>query len=309
MKVVITGGCGYFGSNLASLLLSRNYKVKVLTRNKKDKKIPENIIIEEISWKDEESLINSMQGYDAVVHMAGMNASDSMKFPSKSIKFKRESTRSILKICKKLSIPKIIFISSIHVYKNNLEGFISETSPRENKNPYAKSLSAGEDAILFNREENNPQKIILRCSNGYGPPVFNSKECWNLLLNQACLKATQNLTIDIMNPNSLRNFIPIKESCRAIEFFLRQNKVYSGVVNVGSEETFTVSQIMDFVKERASLIVSKNLEINILSKIPEKKKPTNLFFSTNLLKDLGFKFKYDHKTEIDNLLRYCEKRT
>ena len=143
----------------------------------------------------------------------------------------------------------------------------------------AKSLSAGEDVILSNRKENNFQKIILRCSNGYGSPVIDSKECWNLLLNQACLKATQNLTLDIMNPYSLRNFIPIKESCRAIEFFLSQNKVYSGVVNVGSEETFTVSQIMDFVKERASLILSKNLEINILSKIPEKKKPTNLFFS------------------------------
>ena len=110
MKVVITGGCGYFGSNLASLLLSRNYKVKVLTRDKKNKKISENIIIEEISWKDEESLINSMQGYDAVVHMAGMNASDSMEFPSKSIKFKASPHINSLLLILQLaeSIPHIL---------------------------------------------------------------------------------------------------------------------------------------------------------------------------------------------------------
>ena len=63
---------------------------------------------------------------DVVIHAIGMNIRESLINPKKASLIKKKFTNKIIKLCRYNKIPKIIYISSIHVYKKSLIGNINE---------------------------------------------------------------------------------------------------------------------------------------------------------------------------------------
>ena len=108
------------------------------------------------------------------------------------------------------------------------------------------------------------------------------------------------------NGSQLRNFVPINEFCRTLDYILKncmQDKKYS-VFNIGGK-TFSILEMANLVTQ---VYLNK---YNNLIKI-EKKKTTNidksehLQYKMNWLEDYNFEISFEPKEEIEGLLSYCK---
>ena len=144
MRILITGGCGYLGSNLAIYLSNFGHKIILGTRKKEffADWLPSAEIIY-IDWHSSESLFEACKGVDQIIHAAGMNSQECLSNPISAMKFNCETTIKFAQAALKAGVKRFIFLSTIHVYSSKLIGVFSENSIPSNSHPYAISKNKG----------------------------------------------------------------------------------------------------------------------------------------------------------------------
>ena len=151
MKVLITGALGYVGGRLARHLAKVGFEVYLGSRKfcpTPDWLDQGSTII--IDWMDESSLLNACKDIDVIVHAAGMNAKECSENPELALKINGFNTERLVKAASEQEVSKFIYLSTAHVYSNNMSGIISEESNVTNLHPYALSKIEGEKATLNN---------------------------------------------------------------------------------------------------------------------------------------------------------------
>ena len=124
MKLLITGGSGTLGQKITKLALSKNYKVNILTRNKKLSSNDSGL--EYFYWDPNLSIIddNCFVGVDSIINLSGFNVFCywSNKNKSKILKSRIESTSFILSQIKErnIKIKSFVSASGIAAYKDSL---------------------------------------------------------------------------------------------------------------------------------------------------------------------------------------------
>ena len=124
MKLLIAGGSGTLGQKITKLALSKNYKVNILTRNKK---LSSNYSgLEYFYWDPGQGIIDSncFVGVDSIINLSGFNVFCywSNKNKSKILKSRIESTSFILSQIKErnIKIKSFVSASGIAAYKDSL---------------------------------------------------------------------------------------------------------------------------------------------------------------------------------------------
>ncbi len=208
MNVFITGGSGYIATSLA-YDLSKHNKVILGTRNIKKIKIKKkNIKIVKVKYDSKKNLVNNLKNVEAVIHLVGESK---LKSNIKSINVKKNSTLNILYACEKNKIDKLIYLSSLQVYKKfEKKSKISEISALEKKDFYSLGHLKVEK-ILLNKKINKIKNfLIIRASSIFGANVYSeSKELTSTLLNNFCYQLVINKSLKINYPEKARNFLPI----------------------------------------------------------------------------------------------------
>ena len=124
MKLLITGGSGTLGQNITQLALSKNYKVNILTRNKKLSSNKNGI--KYYYWDPKLKIIdhNCFDGIDSVINLSGYNVFCywTNKNKSKILESRIESTSFILSQIKErnIKIKSFVSASGIAAYSNSL---------------------------------------------------------------------------------------------------------------------------------------------------------------------------------------------
>ena len=124
MKLLIAGGSGTLGQKITKLALSKNYKVNILTRNKKLSSNDSGL--EYFYWDPNLSIIddNCFVGVDSIINLSGFNVFCywSNKNKSKILKSRIESTSFILSQIKErnIKIKSFVSASGIAAYKDSL---------------------------------------------------------------------------------------------------------------------------------------------------------------------------------------------
>ena len=130
MKILVTGGVGYIGSNTCVELLNNNYEVVIIDNlcNSKESVIKdiESITKKQVKFykgdvRDKELLkkIFTENKIDAVIHFAGLKAvGESVQKPILYYRYNIDSTLSLCEVMNKHNVKKIIFSSSATVYGN-----------------------------------------------------------------------------------------------------------------------------------------------------------------------------------------------
>ena len=130
MKLLITGGSGTLGQKITKLALSKNYKVNILTRNKKLSSNDSGL--EYFYWDPNLSIIddNCFVGVDSIINLSGFNVFCywSNKNKSKILKSRIESTSFMLSQIKEknIKIKSFVSASGIAAYKDSLTDISSE---------------------------------------------------------------------------------------------------------------------------------------------------------------------------------------
>ncbi len=307
MKILITGGYGYLGQRLAKYFHDSGSEVFLGSR-KYRKKPPwlKNGKCFISDWKNIEDAISKLRCIDLVIHSAGMNAVDSNTNPKEAEYVNGFITNELIKACIKNKVKKFIYLSTAHVYANPLVGEISENSNPKNTHPYALSNIVGEEFTIAANDSKKIKAKVLRLSNCFGYPLSANTNCWHLLVNDICLQAVKNKKI-ILNSDGkqLRDFIPIIDLCRTIEFIVNncmEDDEFK-IFNIGSK-TLSINEMTKIVLD----IFKKKFqqEINLVHRPKDKVEVDDfLNFQMNWIKKYKFKKKFNFNEEIELLIDFC----
>lgn len=179
MKVLVTGGGGFIGSHIVKQLLEKGHEAVVFddfSTNPKGGNYGSATILEG-DVKDTKLLIKSLQGIDAVIHMASfISVEESVKNPFKYMENNVVGTASLLTAMRESGVRKIVFSSSATVYGEPKSLPILEDAPLSAANPYAASKIASEALCESFNKTDGFDVSILRYFNPYGPEENHSPE-------------------------------------------------------------------------------------------------------------------------------------
>ena len=308
MKILVTGAFGYLGGRVSSFLLTETLN-EVFFATSKYKNIIDyqsNANVIKINWDDDNTIENACNEIDIIIHTAGMNAQDCINDPEKALKVNGLFTAKLVKFAILKNVKKIIYFSTIHVYDNPLKGSISENLCTKNLHPYSTSNLAGEHIILQAHQSKKIQGIVFRLSNCIGAPLQKNVNCWKLLVNDLCRQIVEHREMNIYsNCKQVISFVPIREVCRLVEYFLELNfkSNENTIFNVANKKPFTILQIAKKIQKRSEILMKYKPSLNILNK--DNTNVENLKFKTNKLETIGFNLRTEYNNEIDELLIFC----
>jgi dTDP-glucose 4,6-dehydratase len=243
MKILVTGGCGFIGSNFIHYMLGEysdchiiNLDALTYAGNPENlKKLEGNKRYHFIKGdiNNITALCSEHSGLkdpDAVVNFAAESHVDrSIESSFEFIRTNINGTMELLEFAKSKKIPMFLQISTDEVYGTLGDtGKFTETTPLDPSSPYSSS-KAGADllAIAYHRTHKIPVKIT-RCSNNYGPYQFPEKLIPLMITN--CMEGKK-LPVYGTGKN-VRDWIHVLDHCKGIDTVLRKGKV-GEVYNLG----------------------------------------------------------------------------
>jgi dTDP-glucose 4,6-dehydratase len=269
MKILVTGGCGFIGSNFIRYLL-KTYPDDVIINVDKLTYAGNLENLSDFSHspryrfvKDDIADASRMEvfindGIDAIVNFAAESHVDrSIQDPSAFIRTNIFGTFVLLEAIRKV-LPKqpirFLHISTDEVYGSlgEIGAFTEETALAPNS-PYSASKTAADVMVRAYHRTYGLPALITRCSNNYGPYQFPEK-----LIPLMVSNAMEDKELPIYGDGlNIRDWIFVEDHCRALDLVLRQGKE-GEVYNVGGESEKTnlsVAQtILDHLGKPRSLI-------------------------------------------------------
>jgi UDP-glucose 4-epimerase len=310
-RILVTGGFGYLGGQLARFLASEeSYEILLGSSQQTHSPywLPQAKVVQ-ICWDSPKSLQEVCSGVDCIVHLAGMNAQDCSSDPDAAMKVNSIATAHLVQAAFAQKVRRFIYMSTVHVYGSPLEGVITEETKTTSAHPYAISHQAGEDAVLASHLSGEIEGIVIRLSNAYGAPADKDVNCWMLLVNDLCRQAAISGRLVLRSAGlQKRDFIPLYDVVRAINHFitLPVDKVGCGLFNLGGEATYRVIELAELIAEQCEAMLGYRPKIERPDSILGKGSP-ELNYRIDKLKETGFSLNGKIKKEIDATLVFCNK--
>ena len=232
MKILITGGAGFMGSNMIHYLLREYSDIEVVNFDKLTyagnlenlhdiESDPHYTFIKgDISNSQDVEL--AVQGVDLIINYAAETHVDrSILEPRAFVDTNIVGVHSLLEAVRKFEIPRMVQISTDEVYGAVLEGEAHEGSPFEPRSPYAASKAAADHlchsyAITF-----GTPVIVTHSVNFYGPHQFPEK-----LIPLFTCNLMENKTVPVYGDGLyVRDWLYVEDHCRAIDVILKKGKI------------------------------------------------------------------------------------
>ena len=315
MNIFISGGFGLLGARTAIYFSNLGFNVTIGTSSNykySNFKLSEKIKVKLIDWDNFKSIENAIKGQQIIFHFAGMSAQDSLIDPVEANNFNGYKTKLLLEISSIQEVKEFIFLSTAHVYSDNLEGFFNEESSTVNKHPYATSNLLGERFVEEFHINNKINAKILRLSNTFGAPEVKNDLCWSLFVNNICKQIIDDKKVRIFsNPKIYRNFIAISDFNYFLHQIVEKEIVMDDniILNVGSINSIQLDKMAELIISYYYQFSEKKIEIVYEAKKNSISKDSNYEFSINKALELGIKPSNSTKSELTNLFKYCIKNS
>ncbi|MEK0313668.1 dTDP-glucose 4,6-dehydratase [Cohnella sp. 56] len=308
MKLLVTGGAGFIGSNFVHYILNKYKQVQIVNidaltyaGNVKNLAVFENnpnYQFIRVNIMDRAVVATLFEkGIDAVVHFAAESHVDrSILDPDIFVRTNVLGTQTLLDLSKKYNVGKFVHVSTDEVYGTLGDtGLFTEQTPLAPNSPYSAS-KAGSDLMVRAYHETFGMNVnITRCSNNYGPYQFPEKLI-PLMIQNALEDKPLPVYGDGMN---VRDWLYVEDHCSAIDLVLRKG-VSGEVYNIGGNN------------ERTNIHVVKTI-------LQELGKPESLIQyvedrlghdrryaidATKIRTELGWSPKYDYESGIRETIRW-----
>jgi UDP-glucose 4-epimerase len=174
MKVLVTGGAGFIGSNLVRALFARGDDVRVLdnfsTGSRRNLDGVEVEIVEG-ELRSYERVHNAVRGTEIVFHLGALGSVPrSVQDPLTSGAVNVEGTLNVMLAARDEGIRRVVFASSSSIYGNQAELPLHESMAPDPISPYGVAkLAAERYCVSFNRVFHSFETVVLRYFNVFGP--------------------------------------------------------------------------------------------------------------------------------------------
>lgn len=248
MKVLVTGGAGFIGSNFIHYWLENHPEDEVVNfdkltyagnlENLKDVENNPKYSFFHGDITNPSEVATAMQGIDTVVHFAAESHVDrSILEPAEFVKTNVVGTQVLLDAALKGNIKHFHHVSTDEVFGAlNVESTdkFSESTPYAPRSPYAASKAGSDHLVRAYHTTYDLPITITNCSNNFGPYHFPEK-----LIPLAITNVLEGKKIPIYGDGQqIRDWLYVEDHCRAIDLVLQSGKV---------GETYLVGGMMELI--------------------------------------------------------------
>ena len=253
MKVLVTGGAGFIGSNFVHYLLEKYPENEIVVLDKltyagrlenlQDVANKINFIKGDICNREDVEKV--VKGCNIIFNFAAETHVDkSIVEGGIFVKTDILGTYTLLEVTRKFDIEKFVQISTDEVYGSIENGSFKETDILNPSSPYSAS-KAGADLLVnaYHKTYGTPA-LITRSSNNYGPYQFPEKLIPVLIIN-----ALKNRPLPIYaTGENVRDWIHVLDNCRAIDLVSKKGRL-GEIFNIGSGNERTNLEIANLILE------------------------------------------------------------
>ncbi len=299
-RILIIGGGGYVGTQLAELLLNdyivRVYDLFLYGNNIEPHK---NLEIIKGDIRNISEMEKAAKDCDIAIHLACISNDPSFDLNpelGKSINF--SCFEDIVKISNNSGIKKFVYASSSSVYGIKDEENVDEKCSLEPITDYSKFKVKCEE-ILLKYKSKNFITTIIRPATVCG---YSKRQRFDLVVNILTNHGYNNREIKVFGGGQLRPNINIKDMCNAYLHIINQedNLINGEIFNVGFEN-YSVNYLAD--------IVSRSLDKNIIiTNVPTNDNRSYHISSKKFIEKLNFKTKYTIEDSVKELINKFEKQ-
>lgn len=256
-KILITGGAGFIGSNLADALINDNEIVVVddLSMGKKEN-LPQganlHFIEHSIADYDFMSTLLETWKFDYIFLLAAVaSVADTIVRPAETHIINQDANLNILETIrtKKLPVKKILFSSSAAVYGNNPELPKKETSPIDPLSPYAVDKFATERFVIDYGRLYDIPTVATRFFNVYGPKQ-NPKSPYSGVLSLVLDSLTNNRLFTLFGDGEqTRDFVFIGDVVKSLVILSSDTTAVADVYNVGTGVETSLNKVISILEK------------------------------------------------------------
>ncbi len=262
MRLIITGGAGFIGSNFVHYILANHpgYELTVLDKltyagrleNLQDIKDKIKFVKGDICDKEVVHLV--AKDADGIINFAAESHVDrSIEGPEPFIKTDIYGSFTLLEAARKFDINKYLQISTDEVYGSTVEGAFSELDNLDPSSPYSASKAGADLITLAYYKTYGLPVVITRSSNNYGPYQFPEK-----LIPVMIIKAMTGEKLPVYGTGeNVRDWLHVMDNCKGIDMVFNTGKV-GEAYNIGANEEYTnlevVKNILRALNKPESLI-------------------------------------------------------
>ena len=270
-KILITGGLGFVGNNLARTLVNDFDCEVIIVDNCANSSvnsiadIAKKVEFHQISVLETEKLFPLFKGVHYIFHLACMTINTSGANPLEDLKVNGESTLRILNYLKENELPgfqRFIYTSSCSVYGSSSKLPASENDSTPVLSNYAATKLLGEEyTIIYNRNYNVPVSVV-RYSNvyGYGQSPRNP---YCGVLGKFIHNAITGQTLAIFGDGEqTRDYTFITDAVEATILSAVHPMAYGDVFNVGTGVEVSVNKLAD--------LIGQHIPGSVVTHVPER---------------------------------------
>ncbi|KRW92301.1 spore coat protein [Alicyclobacillus tengchongensis] len=266
MRILITGGAGFIGSNFIRYMRSSHPEDQIVNidaltyagnlDNLRDVDAKQYAFVKaDITNANEiEPLVE--QGFDVIVNFAAESHVDrSILDPSAFVRTNVMGTQVLLDAAKKYGVKKFVQVSTDEVYGTLApdDDAFTETTPIQPNSPYSASKASADLIVRAYHETYGMDVNITRCSNNYGPYQFPEK-----LIPLMIINALEDKPLPVYGDGPrVRDWLHVWDHCAGIDLVMRQGKG-GEVYNIGGNNERTnldiVRTVLKYLGKPESLI-------------------------------------------------------
>lgn len=305
LKLLVTGGCGFIGSNFIRYMLKKypDYQIVNLDKltyagnpaNLKDIENNPNYSFVKGDICDPVVVNEVMKTADQVVHFAAESHVDrSIEDGSVFVRTNVLGTNTLLQSALANKIKKFIHVSTDEVYGSTMEGSFTETDKLNPSSPYSSS-KAGSDLLAMSYYTTYGLPVcITRCTNNFGPYQYPEK-----LIPFFISRLMEGKKVPVYGTGlNIRDWIYVEDHCSAIDFVLHNGSA-GEIYNIDGGNELTNLEI---TRQLLKMLGKDESSIEYV----EDRKGHDFRYSLegSKLEKMGWKPRYDFDTALEKTVKW-----
>jgi len=259
-EILVTGGCGFIGSEIVKQLSLLGANVTIIDNlsSGKEKYIQDlsNVKLITADLLDDDAIKSVVKDKEYVINNAALPfIPDSYYFPKKFFDVNVNATISLaLSVIKEKKAKRFVHISSSEIYGTARYTPMDENHQTTPQSTYAVSKLAGERVIFTMYKEHNLPAVIIRPFNCFGPNITQP-----YIIPEIIRQIENGDVIKLGNLNAKRDLTYVTDTARGIILSLVKEGVIGEVINIGSQRSFSIKELVSLISE----IMDKKVSIEI----------------------------------------------
>jgi dTDP-glucose 4,6-dehydratase len=248
MKILVTGGAGFIGTNFIRYWLRNHPKDEIIVldkltyagRRENLQELLDSIQFIQGDICDKEVVSKAMAGCDRVFHFAAESHVDrSIENAGDFVRTNITGTYTLLEAAKEENIDRFIHISTDEVYGSTPARSFSEEDPLAPSSPYS-ATKAGSDLLALSYYTTHGLPVVVtRSSNNFGPYQYPEKMIPLMILN-----ALENKALPVYGDGkNIRDWLYVDDNCAGIDTVAEKGTI-GEIYNLAAQNEFENLEII-----------------------------------------------------------------